>query len=329
MQELELPAFQALACTFDAAVVATGGIDHYCSSSHWILPSLDAFHPDHEPWIYASSDNQAWAAMALGDSPAVGRFVAPLESMWGLATPFLGADDGRVAEEACEVLLRREKDWDALWLSGLRRDSMIFEQLVRTFGARYRMGLGPTTRRHVASLEGGWDGYLRRRSSSFRRNLRRSERMAAARPLRYHTFRGFDDHAAVAALYRRVLAIEARSWKGMADQGIDSGAMVHFYERMLPGLADAGHLRAIVATEGDGRDVGYVFGAIFADTFRGLQVSFDDTLRQMSLGNVMQARMIRLLCDEGVGFYDLGSDLPYKARWAEPGLETVTVAVLP
>jgi len=329
MQELELSEFEALAARFDDAVVATEGVDHYCSSSHWILPALRAFHPDHEPWLYRGLDGKSWAAMALGNSPAVGRFVAPLESMWGLSSPFVGEDEEAVALQVAALLRAREKDWDALWLSGIRRPSWVFDTLVRSFGARYRLGLGPTTKRHVASLDGGWDGYLSRRRSSFRRNLRRSERMADAAGITFQRHTTTRDTRAVMELFDRVLAVERRSWKGMSGQGIDTGAMVDFYREMLPDLARRGRFRAVFAKDPVGNDVGFVFGAVFAGTFRGLQVSFDDGFRPMSLGNVMQAQMIRLLCEEGVGYYDLGSDLPYKTRWAEPGLITVTVAVLP
>jgi CelD/BcsL family acetyltransferase involved in cellulose biosynthesis len=62
--------------------------------------------------------------------------------------------------------------------------------------------------------------------------------------------------------------------------------------------------------------------------FRGLQLSFDESLRSYSLGNVMQALMIRCLCDEQAHTYDLGTDLEYKKRWSEPGLRTEVLAVL-
>lgn len=328
MQALDLSEFATVAADFDAAVLQTGNVDLFCSSSYWILPAIQAFHPEHEPWLYRSEDGAMWAAMALGVSPSVGRFVAPFESMWGLATPFVGADTYAVAEFVASILKRRERDWDALWLSGLQRGTPSFDHLVQTFGSRYRLGLGPSTKRHVASLEGGWDTYLARRTRKFRKNLRRSKRLSEARGLVFERYPSFDTEATAMALYDRILAVEATSWKGQTDQGINTGSMVEFYRLMLPRLARDNRLRVVVATD-DGADVGYVFGAVFGGTFRGLQVSFNDEYREMSLGNIMQSEMIQLLCGEGVDFYDLGSDLPYKTRWAEPGLVTLTVAVLP
>ena len=329
MEELTLDEFVTLTPRFDEMVGRTDGVDSFCSSSHWIVPSLKAFHPDHSPWLYRSEDGLRWGAMALGHSPSVGRFVAPLESMWGLATPFIGDDEEQLAVDVAAIIAEREDEWDALWLSGLRRPSPIFDELVRTFGARYRIGLGPTTHRHVASLEDGWEGFLSRRSSNFRRNLRRSERMAHNTGLVFEPYSGPLSPEAMLHLYERMLSVEARSWKGRSGQGINDGAMESFYRHMLPDLARAGRMRAVIARDPQGHDVAYVFGAVFGGTFRGLQVSFDDAYRQMSLGNVMQAQVIRLLCEQGVERYDLGSDLPYKTRWAEPGLSTLTLAVFP
>lgn len=329
MDELTLNEFEALAPRFNAVVGRTDGVDGFCSSSHWIIPALRAFHADHTPWLYRSADGLRWGAMALGHSPTVGRFVAPLESMWGLATPFIGDDQQQLAEDIATVIADREEEWDALWLSGLRRPSAVFNHLVRTFGARYRVGLGPTTQRHVASLEGGWEGFLSRRASSFRRNLRRSERMADREGIRFESYAESVPVEAAAELYRRILNIETRSWKGRSGQGINDGAMESFYGHMLPSLSRVGGLRAVIAKNAAGADIAYVFGAVFGESFRGLQVSFDDAYRTMSLGNIMQAQMIRLLCQQGIRFYDLGSDLPYKTRWSEPGLATVTLAVFP
>jgi CelD/BcsL family acetyltransferase involved in cellulose biosynthesis len=100
-----------------------------------------------------------------------------------------------------------------------------------------------------------------------------------------------------------------------------------FYERALARLIPAGAFRGLVATI-EGRDVGFVFGGVFGSTYRGLQVSFDADHRALGLGNVLQARLIERLAGEGITTYDLGSDIEYKARWAEPGLTTATLVVL-
>jgi CelD/BcsL family acetyltransferase involved in cellulose biosynthesis len=97
---------------------------------------------------------------------------------------------------------------------------------------------------------------------------------------------------------------------------------------MLPRLAARGALRLMFARH-EGRDVAYILGAVAGDTYRGLQFSFDDAYRDDSLGNLAQYHQIAALCDEGVTRYDLGSGFPYKRRWAESGMVTMTLWAFP
>ena len=87
-------------------------------------------------------------------------------------------------------------------------------------------------------------------------------------------------------------------------------------------------LRVMVAMQGE-RDVGYLHGGVVGKHFRGLQVSFDERLAHLSLGNLLQAETLRHLCDEGLETYDLGTRSDYKRRWAEGGLETWTLLLRP
>jgi CelD/BcsL family acetyltransferase involved in cellulose biosynthesis len=104
--------------------------------------------------------------------------------------------------------------------------------------------------------------------------------------------------------------------------------MADFYDRMTRRLAARGRLRATLARFGD-EDVAMGFGATFGDTFRGLQMSYDDRFRDLALGNLVQHRLISGLAEEGIRLYDLGTDIGYKRRWSEPGLETVALVVRP
>ena len=93
---------------------------------------------------------------------------------------------------------------------------------------------------------------------------------------------------------------------------------------MVRRLAAAGRLRALVATAG-GRDVAYVLGAVFGDTYRGLQFSFDAEHRALGLGNLAQLAQVRLLAERepAVVQYDLGTGGDYKAAWAEAVMDSV------
>ncbi|MFO0751459.1 MAG: GNAT family N-acetyltransferase [Myxococcota bacterium] len=323
MELLSLDALTSAPEPFDAAVAATSDIDHFCSSSAWIVPAHAAFHAQQRPFVWRSDDG--WLALSRGETFGLGRYLAPLEAMWGLACPLVGPDPRRLARGAVDALEACHAEWDALWLGGLVKDGPLFRELAARLTVKLNatLRLGPSTVRWTASLDGGYEGWLGRRSAKFRANARRVVAKARASGLALEWHEAIDVDAA-AALYERILAIEARSWKGQEGSGFVGGDMRTFYRLMVPRLAATGRLRALVATLG-GEDVAFVFGGVFAGTYRGLQVSFDDRFRALALGNVMQCEMIDRLAAGGVLTYDLGSDMDYKARWAERGLETVTL----
>jgi CelD/BcsL family acetyltransferase involved in cellulose biosynthesis len=94
-----------------------------------------------------------------------------------------------------------------------------------------------------------------------------------------------------------------------------------FYGAMLPRLCALGQQRTIFAKIGE-RDVGYILGAVMGGEYRGLQFSYDDELRELGIGGLLQFQQVTELCEEGVGRYDLGTEMDYKRRWAEEIMET-------
>lgn len=307
---------------FDA-VGDTEGIDHFCSSLDWILPAHEAFIPDHP--LYLRQSENGFITLARGFNPRIGRYLQPLEASWCLASPIVGSDPRALVREFADEFRTTQEDWDLLYLSGIPQESVIFQELVRQFHTTHRIGLGHKTKRYVASLEGGMEGFLERRKSKFRANLRRSGRLAEDEGVRYTYIDRFTEEEALET-YERVLEVERRSWKGKNGTGILDGGMNDFYRIMLPRLARRDALRVLFA-EADDRDIAYVFGGIFEQTYRGLQLSYDNDYRKISPGNLVQLEIIKKLCEEGVALYDLGSELDYKARWAESRLETITMWV--
>lgn len=331
MEELDIAdatRHPALMEAFDAAVLASPRIDHFCSSSAWVLSAHAAFHGSGRGFIAAL--DEGFVALSRARTSGLGRYYAALEAMWGLACPIVGERAQRVGADAAALLLDQRERWDVLWLGGIERDGPLFRALAGGLGRRAELRLGPSMRRHQAALDGGFDGWLARRSPLFRKRIRQSLRAFEREGL---TLSWVDTRTSSeggapgpdgAALFERILAVERRSWKGLEGTGFVQGEMRAFYARMVPQLAQAGRLRVLFAARGD-EDVAVCFGGVLGDTFRGLQNSFDDRFRALSLGNAMQAHTIARLCAEGVAIYDLGSEMEYKARWAEGGLETVTL----
>lgn len=320
---LSANALLAEAERFDALVASQPTIDRFCSSTAWIVPAWRAFSPAHTPRILAGD---GWyAALAEAVAPGGERIWCPLEAMWLLSTPIVGP--AQVAGPAFAACVEASANWTSLWLSGMRKGEGALPAIAAGL-RRQQLLVGPSTERHVIDLGGDFDGWMGRRSAGFRKKARQGLRRAFAAGLRLETV----DPGAVlgpdtsAALYERILAVEARSWKGMAGSGFIDGGMRAFYGEMVPILAARGQLVATVATLG-GEDVAFLFGGLFAGGFRGLQMSFDDRYRELALGNAMQLLTLERLAAQGVDIYDLGSDMSYKARWSDRVFETFTLIV--
>lgn len=320
-RRLTFDELSAASADFNDWVARSPDIDHFCSCADWLLPAQSALTPEAEPFILETDDG--YVAMMAFDVPSLGRTLTPLEHAWGLASPLVGPEPARLVGHLYRAVISGAIEWDALWLSGLKEEAEAFYAVVQTFYPRFAVGVGPSTLRRAASLADGPEAFLAARSAKFRGNLRRAVRRAEG--LRYTGLSVFSEDE-VEQAFNRIIDIEGRSWKGMAGQGMDGPPSCHFYRDMLQRLAARGGLRVGFLTDG-GEDVAYIFGGIFDQTYRGLQFSFDDAYRALSLGNVIQWHMICQLADEGVTRYDLGTDMPYKEKWGEADLKTNSLVV--
>jgi len=194
--------------------------------------------------------------------------------------------------------------------------------MVRRLSQAFRIRGQQLTRRLRADLSEGPDDFLSRRSRGFRRTLRRAQRATATEGIRFEAAHLGDPSPD--RLFARIMDVEARSWKGQAEVGIESGPMRAFYDLMLTRLHRAGNLRLLFAQR-DGRDLAYVLGGITEGEYRGLQFSYDADEAHLSLGSLCQWTQIQQLCVEGIVTYDLGMDMAYKHRWADHSFDTHTL----
>jgi CelD/BcsL family acetyltransferase involved in cellulose biosynthesis len=322
---LDFAQLEAAADDFDALVAASPDVDGFCSSTPWILPARVAFTPQAPPLVGAGENGVA-AMMIVPVSGGAPAAVA-LEASWGLASPFASPDPAAlVAELYAALRAPARRRVAALVVTGITGGGAAMRALER--GARRALfPAGPPTQRISASLQGGVDGFLARRSPKLRATVRRALRLARASGLRLE--RGFafapDE---VTRLLDRAIAVERRSWKAVDGGGLTDTGMETFYRHMLPRLARRGALRSVFVTDGE-RDVAFCFGGVVGGIYRGLQSSYDEAHAQLSPGALVHFEMISLLCEEGATVYDLGTDMDYKRRWGEPALETVScVAVV-
>ena len=324
MHRLDRSEFESSTSKYDRAVAADPTIDGFCSRSAWTMSFHAAFRPGAA--LHVAREGDAFVALTAVHEPQVGVVLQPLEAMWGFASPLVG-------EGSCELLRQILEELAAgggrvpLLLTGVPAARSRLEPLLRMLGADFALRPLRETVRFQASLDGGMEGWLARRRAGFRRNLRAARRRTHAAGMVFESTSPVDA-TATAAVYERVLAIERHSWKTQSGNGVEHGPMREFYARMLPRLAARGELRVLIATR-DGSDIGYLYGGIAGNLFRGLQFSFREEARELGLGNALQAEMLERVCAEGIATYDLGSQSEYKRHWAEPGLITLGLLARP
>ncbi len=306
----------ACADDFDREVAATPAIDRFCSTAAWILAASASLMPPRSPFSFRGP-NGYFAAMR-GVHPAGFPYVEPVELAWGLASPLVGRDPHALATDVVAVLAAR-RDWQLAIISGITATGPQRTALERALPPRWERRRGTPTVRHVASLEGGVDGFLARRSRELRKSIRKTTRAATERGVTFESVRAVERDAA--ALYERIQRVERQSWKAREGVGISAGPMRAFYAQMLPRLCATDQQRTIFA-RADERDVGYILGAVFEGEYRGLQFSYDDDYAHLGLGGLMQYQQVIELVGEGVNRYDLGTEMDYKRRWAEEIMET-------
>ncbi len=317
LQRCDSREFQQQAQAYNHAVATFTGIDPYCSSTDWILPFHASFTPQSPLHIW--QQNESFVVLSQSLTGQGKKIFSSVDSMWGFAAALVGEGSPLMLGSVCRDRLRQGH----LILYGLPNDRMFLAAIASQTAATHRAFMLNPVSRCVASLHGGMEGFLSRRSSKFRINARKAAKRTAAAGVR---FRCIDQAPldSVLSLYNRLVAIEGRSWKGRSGEGADKPPMKDFYQRMFERIGPAGLLRVIVA-ELDGLQIGYLHGACVKNRFRGLQFSFDDRYRALSLGNTLQLKMLEWLCREKVETYDLGMTVPYKKKWAELEHQTLTV----
>ena len=308
----------------DAASGENIGIDPWCSRPTWALAVNGAFSTDADPGppigLESELGQAVFASLRADDGTTV---LAPLDRVWGFGSCIIPSRDAPtrdLLDDTVAALLARS-DWRICALSGMVEHSPIDEAVVEAFGRHLPLYAGASRTRCQASLAGGVDGYLSRRAREHRRNVRQAERRANSAGVIYDVA---DDHPPE-RMIRRLHAVETESWKGREGSGIEANEMARLYERLIGDLGRRNAVRCVFAQLPSGADVGFILGGVLGDTYRGLQVSFIEESRGLSVGNLLQWHEVQRMCTENLRTYDLGMDIDYKRRWAENEMTTRTV----
>jgi hypothetical protein len=294
---------------WEAAAARLEEGDRYCSSPYWGLSLVESFGYGGALFVYRQ--DQEVAVFQELDVPG-GRLILPCDGMWRLGSPLLARDPCAFLESLRRYWQARGSGLRQITVGGLYQSNPVWSSPIWRTHPHWLLSAAG---RMVASLQGGCDGFLSRRSVNFRSRLRRCVKKSDREGVSVSFWPHRAGSGEVSALLERAMRVESRSWKGLAGQGVDQGEMSEFYRRMLPRLAERGRLRGLFLCR-DGQDLAYLFGAAFAGYFRGLQFSYLEGGAE-GLGNVAQWRMLEHMVEEGCLAYDLGQAMGYKTRWAE------------
>jgi hypothetical protein len=297
------------------AATDSGSIDPWCTSSDWAQSAHGAFNPAGE-LVCATEGDSGFAFATAPQARPHGGALLPLEPMWLFGAPIVGADPVIAASFAERTLSQRGER--SVYLGGYVEGSPWWDALIGVFGVQYRLFGGEERVRCRASLEGGIDGYLGRRTRVFRRNIRQGEKRATSAGI---TFEVLDSQSPEEVL-DRLHRVEQQSWKGLDGSGIEGPDMAMFYSYLLPRLHDRKALRVCVGVDDAGTDIGFIFGGVFGGTYRGLQLSFTESARSLGVGNLLQWHELQRLCQEDLHTYDIGMDMEYKRLWTEQTFTT-------
>ena len=308
----------------------SGKPDPFSCTPAWQLAFHDAFAPSRRLLIEEEEGNlMAFAEMALPS----GRIIfVPVESHWISGCPLLGAE----AEELLVRFFRRILQSPgavppAFLISGMERGSTLLLRLYQKLGRFCRFLEQPLSLQRCASLEGGMDGYLSRRSANFRSKMKKARRKTLEQGVVFERHTPLSPEEAD-RLYSRMLAVEEQSWKGRDHCGMTETPSREFYHAMIRRLSLYGGARVMFATH-EGRDIGFIFGGMAGPYYRGQQFSYAADWKAFSIGDLLQMEQILQLCDEGAVRYDMGmSDHPsmaYKSHWAEQEQVLQAVVLLP
>lgn len=312
---------ELLGADFDAAACATPGISPYCTSRDWAVSATRHLHPGRKPIVVRRDGH--WVALTLGVHEQVGPFLQPFEADWGFASPLMGPDSRAAVELLCEVLASERDGWQVAVLTGLTFE--MTSLIALTLDSQYRVVLREGLSCQMGRLSDGLDPYMSRRSSRFRRNLRRDQRRAKAQGIEFELV---DSSVPLSHVMPRIMSVERRSWKHASGQSVLASPRYRaFYMNVMQRGARRGARRVMFAKQGD-TDLAYVFGGVMGGAYRGFQLGFDDTLAHLGLGNQVQMALIEALIEEGCDTYDLGMAMAYKDRWADETLELQTAVVI-
>lgn len=292
--------------------------DPFCCTPEWQMAFHDAFSPKRRLLIETAADSAIAFAEVITSPEEI--FLTPIEAHWFFGSPLLGKNAIELlAKNLPEIEKFYKPIFPKILISGIRPDGDFPHRLIRALGNHFDFYLQSSGVQGSAALDGGVDGFLSRRSGNHRKKLKKQSRRARAIDVHFERVSPLSPEEAKKT-YSRMLAVELTSWKGIGKCGMAEPPAIEFYDSMLQRLT-ASHRGRVIFARHEDKDIGFIFGGMSGDTYRGQQFSYNDQWKQYSIGNLMQMEQIAWLCEEGASRYDmgpiLGPRMNYKRHWTE------------
>lgn len=298
--------------------VSPSQVDPACSAPSWNLAFHKTFNPANR--VFYQLEDESLVIFTEHMTTDGGFYLGPVEDSWMFARPVLGS---RVFGAFYLAINEWRKEYGAqlppILLSGMAEDDLSCVKLFLGFRKSFNFYRTNSMAECCASLRGGVDGWLSRRSANHRAKLKKAAKKANAVGVEFERLRPRSREEA-AKLYERMLGVERRSWKGIDHCGMAESPSREFYSELIGRQALNGDVLLIFARL-DGEDAGFIYGGLCGPYYRGQQFSYVNDMAHLSLGNLMQWEKIKWLCELGAQRYDMGPitgpRMGYKSHWTE------------
>ncbi|MEX2579558.1 MAG: GNAT family N-acetyltransferase [Verrucomicrobiales bacterium] len=307
MRRLTYSEFLKCRDEFAAAVGRSTELSPLCTGPTWQTAAHDSLHgigPEAAHFIVESEGD--WLVFVERDPP---RVYFPLESGWLFGSPLVGEPD-----RLPDLLLKAARDFlpspVGFCIGGVPAEGRLHRSLRarREFCRQFEEF--PTTDCMIVDLDDGFDAWLARRSKRFRRSMKG---LPGGESIEIEDGAAGDPSES----FERILAIQRRTYKWREGEDIfQDDSYAAFYRGLLEQLHATGELRLLFARRA-GADVGYIFGGVAGSDYRGFQMSYVESVRELGVGNALQLENLRRRADESIVRYDLGMHAAYKERWAD------------
>lgn len=317
----KIPLNQAAVTKWDDLSAQSAEPDAASGGAAWQTCSQEVLQGAEPAIIFVQSDDSQ-IALSITATPW-GLKLQPLESLWKFGTPLLGPNAPMLLSDiihqirslAPKVRIKIELP-GGVYGSHQRDLQRIFPHTKRR----------PHWEHGAASLAGGFDGYLGRRSAGFRRALKRATRRAKDNGIEFECRLPLGPRAAYET-YKRMEAIERASWKGRWRAGLFE--LPEFYYKLLSKYSYRSQARVVFARR-DNSDIGYCFGGVVGDIYRGQQSSYRQDAANYSLGMLMHVETAKWLCRQGKSLQHFGPiqrGMDYKFRFCELTTPSVLTSI--